>query len=228
MQEFKKIVDVLEPDSTMRMFSYPDAKTGVLKQWDLEETHRRVSQLQVDHYVPEEIRSYFNSLKNVLLYSYFHYGFVPISAFLATTAVEMALRTLYPWKPGPGKNALDKRSFHSLFKRAIDEGKVREEDFLWLPEVREQKKRMWDEYEQATGFRVARSSERYERALLRSMVRMRNYFAHPSSGHTLITFEMAYGMIRPCADIINQLFRTEGGADRSGRQVTIAPANRRL
>jgi hypothetical protein len=207
MQEFKNLDDVFEPDAAMRVFSYLDSESVDWKQWDLKETHRRLSELFIEEYVPEDVRSYFNSIKNILLYSYFHYGFIPIAAFLATTAVEMALRTFYPWKPKSTKDRRDTRSFHSLFQKVIVEGRVKEEDFTWLPKERAKVQQIWDEYERATGNVVKPCQEPYEQVLLKSLVFTRNYFAHPAFAHSLITFEMAFDSVRPCADVINQIFK---------------------
>lgn len=207
MQALKIPETVFEPDSIYDMFRFRDA-SGSLKKWDLAETYRRVLELELESHVPEEIRSYFNSIRNLLLYSFYHYGFVAISAFLATTAVEMALRTKYPWKAEQHAAARrDGRSFERLFQRAIRDGSIREEEFLWLTEARMRDRELWKELGRQTGDEIVIKEEPYPPILARSTVYLRNYFAHPADTHILFTFEMAISIMRPCADVINQLFR---------------------
>jgi len=207
MQIFKTPETVFEPDPIYDTLRFRDA-SGALKKWDLAETHRRVLELELENSVPEEIRSYFNSIRNLLLYSYYHYGFVAISAFLATTGVEMALRTKYPWKNENHKEGIpDNRPFAALFQRAVGDGNIREEEFLWLPETRRKDRELWEEYARAIGAEPVFENAPYPPRLAKSTVRLRNYFAHQADVHVLFTFEMAISTMRPCVDVINQLFR---------------------
>ncbi len=212
MQEFKPLDRVLEPDPTMQLFSCPDPTGGDLRPWSLEETHRRVSELVVDDKVPEHIRSYFNTVKNALVFSFYHYGFLAVASFLAATAVEMALRTRYAANL-QGSSKRSQPSFASLLGRAIDEGLVTDDGFAWLRDKQLSSERLWREVERGTGRRVLLDKRPYVQRLRKSLVDVRNYFAHPSTGHTLIPFEMAFATVRPCAGIINQLFspRAEQG-----------------
>ncbi len=212
MQEFKPLHRLLEPDPTMQLFSYPDPNSGVLYPWSLEEAHRRVSQLAVDDNVPEHVRSYFNTAKNALVFSYYHYGFVAVSSFLAVTAVEMALRTRYAADLN-GTRKHSKPSFAVLLGRAIDEGRVTDDGFPWLRETRLASERLWREVERGTGKRVLLDRKAYVQGLRKSLPDVRNYFAHPSTAHTLITFEMAFATVRSCAGVINQLFSQRAEKD---------------
>lgn len=206
MQKLKTLDTLFDPDPTYEVFYYRDS-SGELRPWDLNETYRRASELQLEEFVPPEIRSYFNSILNLMTFSYYHYGLVAIAAFLATTAVEMALRTRYPLRDGEKIGGRDRRSFNRLLQRAVRDGIIREEEFHWLPDARKRHKQLLEDLERQDGAEVRFNEEPYTSVLLREMPRMRNYFAHPPDSHVLFTFEMSMGIVQPCSDVINQLFR---------------------
>lgn len=204
MQAFKTLEDIFKADPVYDQIIYT-GKSGAIKKLEIKAIYRSVSKLKLNNNVPEEIRGYFNSIKNLLLYSYFHYGLVPIGAFMATTAVEMTLRTIYPWnKRNKGK---DSRSFKKLFRKAIQENRIVENEFLWLPEARRKNRQIWDEINRETGHKLIDKEEPYPDVLERSLVNLRNYFAHPAEYQKIISFEMAMTIVRPCTDVINQLFK---------------------
>jgi hypothetical protein len=152
------------------------------------------------------VQSYFNTAKNLLVYSYYHYGFVPVAAFLAVSTVEMAVRTIYPSKPDPDHPKKRPPSFHALLERAVKEGRIREAEFTSLPAAKERQRRIMQDYAAASGLKLKKEQKASEEQFLVSITGIRNTFAHPELAHTLITPEMAFGLMQHTGEAIDQLF----------------------
>ena len=191
----------------MRVFAFVDPSTGKPSDVSAEVLHALASQLRLGAAVPDGVQSYFNTAKNLFVHSYYHYGFVPVAAFLAASAVEMAVRTVYPFEPDPAQPKRKPRPFYSLLEQAIKEGRITESGFTTLEKARSKHREAMKAVARAKGLKYTESTEPFEKQFLRSITRLRNLFAHPQEDHNLITPEMAHGLMLRSAEAINQLFR---------------------
>lgn len=208
MNGFKPLEELLALDPETMQPSGGDPSVPALT---LEELHQRTGMLVLEATVPVDIRDYFDTIRSLLVFSAFHHGFVEIAAFLATTAVEMSLRRIYPFRKREGREEeADRRPLSRLLRRAVRDRRIREEEFLWLQETRDEYRRLLEEIGRKSGEPVEIEVIPYEEALLKSFTRIRNHFAHRTEPGGGLSFGMGFRTIRPCADIINQLFRDPG------------------
>jgi HEPN domain-containing protein len=197
MQEFKPLASVLDPDFFIKLARVEDAQTGAGRPWTIEDQYHLLDGIELHAGVPEDIRSFVNTAKNLFVFAYFHHGFYSIVAFQAASAVELALRTLFP---------NDKRAFKTLLKKeVVDKGLIREEGFPWLPAARAEQEAVVSALSEATGQQFYRETRPYAEVLLETLPRIRNHFAHPSY-HTIVNAAMALDLLRPSVDLINQLW----------------------
>lgn len=103
MEKLKPLGEVLNPDA--RMDSFPLLA--------LDRHHAVVASISLDRVVPDEVRSYFASVQNVVLYGWLSYDLFAIGNFLALTAVELALRHRFP------ATGEDRRPMYELLRIAI-------------------------------------------------------------------------------------------------------------
>src|SRR5947209_2982696 len=116
----------------MLAFVKPDADTGEFVPTTLEDYHRSLTAIQLHESVPEDVCSYFETVKNICLYGWFVYPFFAIAEFLSYTAVELALRErLYPARKGKAPG------LKQLLKRAIDKGLISDAGFASIQRQRE-------------------------------------------------------------------------------------------
>src|SRR5258708_36895369 len=110
MECLKNPTDLLEPDPRNSSFVKIDATHQRPVHMTIEDFHELAEYVKVGDNVPEDVRSYVETIKNLLVFGWYHHPFCTLAAFSGTTAVEMALRKRYP-KPEP-----DHRSFQKLLK----------------------------------------------------------------------------------------------------------------
>jgi hypothetical protein len=188
---------ILKADYFSERARVVDPTTGTLRPWTIEDQHHLLDGIELHAGVPEDIRSFVNSTKNLFVYAFFHHGFYTIVGFQAASAVELALRTLFP---------NDKRPFKVLLKKeVVDKGLIREDGFPWLPAARAEQDAMLAAMSEATGQQFYRETRPYPEVLLETLPAMRNHFAHPTY-HTILNGPMALDLLRPCVDLINQLW----------------------
>lgn len=207
MQSFKRINELLKPDPAMEFYSHLDLASGMFVPQDTTRIHERVNEYSLGNHVPTQIRSYFDTSRNLMVFSYYEYGFVPVAAFLAISAVEMALRTIYPQENDDQKSGNDKRSFKLLLRRAITDGRLQESEFKTLAADRAKHRLIVEEFARLKGVEIAVTQEPYEKVFLRTAPTIRNMFAHPNVDHTLFPPEMAFNIMKRAAEALNQLFK---------------------
>jgi hypothetical protein len=123
MERMKGRHELLEPDARSSMFVKMDSTGSGVLPMTIDDFHEWASYVKVSENVPEDVRSYVETIKNVFVFGWCHYPFCTLAAFLATTAVEMALRKRYPMA------GRDRRSFATLLKRAEDDGLLTDDRF---------------------------------------------------------------------------------------------------
>lgn len=94
------------------------------RQMTIGDQYEIVSVLQLHLGVPDEIRSYFESVKTLCLYAFLYYPFYSVAQCYSVMAVEIALRQRLPKSQGA-----DYRGLGRLLKEAVAQGVVSETDF---------------------------------------------------------------------------------------------------
>ena len=93
MEEFKSLDTVTVVDPRFLHIVSVDRTTGAFQQITLHDHHSHICRFLLADIVPEDIRSHFNTAKNVLLYTWFAYGLYPVAELQALNGLELALKT---------------------------------------------------------------------------------------------------------------------------------------
>lgn len=184
----------------------------------IEGHHAAVSALILNTAVPENVRTQFETTKNLYLYAWFVYRFYPVAELHALTCLELALRARFghefkPREYGPG--------LCKLLEHAITTGALKNENFdVWRRKTAlraedralyELLKRMDElgldeaEFDEANVvIKDEDCEDDYLGALLENVPKIRNHYGHGSS--TL--HNQVIGTLRIVREIINQLWTT--------------------
>jgi hypothetical protein len=192
MENLKAATELLEPDPRNLGFVKITAQEEIIRM-TIGDFHKSAELIVLMNCVPEDVRSYFETIKNLFVFGWYHYPFCTLAAFLATTAVEMALRLRYP-RPEP-----DYRSFRKLLERAKTDGLLSDEKFQTLLQNQSEMARMMGEEEN----QVTRPP--FAEIVSYSLPRLRNNFAHPG-GHWIWAPGPALDMLFVSAEVINALW----------------------
>lgn len=92
MEEFKSLEEIMTVDVRNTFFALRNRVTGDTRPRELKDHHESVSRFNLNEAVPEKVQSHFNTAKNVLLYTWFVYGFFPVAELYALNALELALK----------------------------------------------------------------------------------------------------------------------------------------
>lgn len=199
MDTLKPLEKVTEPDERWANFGYPDPVDFSFHPIALAERHAAIAAISLKLCVPEYIREHFETAKNLLLYAWFVYRFIPVAELHAYSTVEMAL------KERARQAALKTRNLARLMEVAIERGWIVDEGFSNIRREREAMEQEW-EWRRQLGFVPTpdeKDAQRYCKMLLDSMPHLRNDLAHGSK--TL--HPGGIGTLAICADLINQLFK---------------------
>lgn len=199
MEKLKDLQEVTQPDFRSASFVKLDRTKGVAQRMTLADNHRIAALVQLHGGVPEKVRSYMEATKTLFVYGWFYYPFLTLSAFLATTAVEMALRGRFP------KQGRDRRGLGALLNQARQAGLLRDGDFPSLGQWREHRAEMAAFINQISEQRVQPPDEHYSDYVCRRLVGVRNEFAHPLD-HWIMTPGQAVDTLFLAAETINLLF----------------------
>jgi len=196
MERLKSLQEIMAPDSRTGAFVKFDEKTNEILPIQLEDYHRRLSDIALREQVPEDIRSYFETVKNICLYGWFVYSFFTVSTFLSYIAIEMSLRRRFQ-NDDPDR----KWPFKRLLQEARDRCLISERGFLSIQAEREYHAKLAAEL----GSLFEQSVADYCSVLVDCLPQLRNSFAHPSS-NTILTPGDALSSLTVAAEFINQLF----------------------
>ncbi|MGB6874545.1 MAG: hypothetical protein WBD87_00790 [Candidatus Acidiferrales bacterium] len=198
MQQLKPLAELLQADPTNEFLGNISGLPVTL-----ENIHATVSGIYLRANVPEDVRNYMESIKNLTVFGVLHYPFYTHAMFLATTALEMALRARFPI---PGE---DRRTMRPLIEEARKAGLVRDD---CLPSS---KRWHTDDPDLEQTESVAETSalpqQSYAEYAWRTMLNLRNKFLHRQQS-TIMTAWMAIDFLSLAAEMINALFaesRTE-------------------
>lgn len=88
----KPFDQILEPDSIQRECARYNRVTGARRDRTLRDHYSGIESISLMQSVPESVRQQFDAARNLLLYSWFVYSFIPIAQLHAFSSVEYAIR----------------------------------------------------------------------------------------------------------------------------------------
>ena len=177
IDELKPLHGVIEPDVRSKMLEILDPEVG-FRPVTLSDHHQEVAAIGLPAALPAKLREQFEVSKNLLLYSWFVYRFIPVAEFHALSTLELGLKLRFRLKKSPG--------LKGLIRRAIDEGLVTNEDFASYRNLVRSRREQWEMFRQiseASGSEIEplEPPPDYLSKLLDSVPALRNEYAHGSS-----------------------------------------------
>jgi hypothetical protein len=88
----KPFDQIQEPDSIQRGFALYNRVTGSIRDRTLRDHYSGIESISFMQSVPESVRQQFGATRNLLLYSWFVYSFIPIAQLHAVSSVEYSIR----------------------------------------------------------------------------------------------------------------------------------------
>lgn len=186
----KPFDQILEPDSIQGGFALYNRETGVSRDRTLRDHYSGIESISLMQSVPESVRQQFDAARNLLLYSWFVYGFVPIAQLQAFSSVEYAIR-IKSGKPLMLTTGL---------KLAIEEHWIKDRGFHYF-NINVRHDMLGDDTSPASS-PDAKDVQTYCKTLLDTFPYLRNELAH---GNPMI-YPGGLDLFAICADLINQLF----------------------
>ena len=92
MDTLKPLDAFVEPDERWAHFVHLDPTDLSFRPITMAERHAEIAAISLTAYAPEFIREHFETAKNLLLYAWFVYRFIPVAELHAYSTVEMALK----------------------------------------------------------------------------------------------------------------------------------------
>jgi hypothetical protein len=123
MERMKELTSVLEPDVRNLSMVKMDRASGVVSPMTIDDHYSLVARVELHAGVPDDVRSYFETVKTLLVYGWLYYPFFAMSHINVALAVEMALRNRMP------KVGKDRRGLADLFEEAEKAGVIAKSDF---------------------------------------------------------------------------------------------------
>jgi hypothetical protein len=212
--EFKPLAEVLLSDVRQKFWARLQSD-GTFRGIQMEDLHKRMSELNLNSTVPEGVRTGFDTARNLFLYSWFVYRFQTVAELQAYATLEFALgKRLEAEGAGHILNLSPRLNF------AVQKGWLRADGVRIYRQKAESRKRYAQEQEEF--FREFLKNEKgwqnpdprteaehaadYLRNLTGGIPKLRNSVAHGNPmlhGGAALTLEI-------CRDLINQLFPESG------------------
>lgn len=193
MESLKPLDSVTEPDDRQSSFVIFDNKTGEMRPLTLQDFHQTAAEIVLHAGVPENIRSHFETARNLLVYSWFYYPFNVTAQAVAYTTVEFALRE---------KTQDRKRPLKTLLSEAVKSGWISDAGFSIAKRTQELVLQQNAILPPALQISWQPSPNEYSERLVEAIPWLRNTLAHGSS----LLHEQGAMSVRICAELINQLF----------------------
>ena len=194
MERLKALSEFLTPDSRMECFNST-------LEWD----HGQLEGVQLLDSVPQDVQSYFETIKNLCLYGRLVYPFYSVAHLLTFFFIELVLRIALGVKPDDRT-----RTLRSLLDQAITAGMIREDDFSHVRRRNEEQAREKAALKELDGVpSTLPQSDQYFKVLVKTLPSLRNIYAHPKHIN-IVTPGMAFHSIRFAGELANQLFAPKG------------------
>lgn len=201
--ELKPFHEVMLPDVRQQHWCLIDPEVGI-QQNTLEKFHRRVSELQLNRSVPEEIRISFDTARNLFIYSWFVYRFTTVAQFHAYATLELALRMRMKQENKGRKGMLKSRLDFAIKRRWLKAEEIR----IFKYALKLRKQQVYSQFLSRNPIENAKADDQESRDYLKRLTvaipKLRNTIAHGEpmlAGGSYLTLEI-------CRDLINQLFPT--------------------
>ena len=181
--------EIHERDSRQKYFAVTNRETGEHRPITLYDRYHAVEQITLSKRVPDRIREHFDTARNLLVYSWFVYRFIPVAELHAYASLEYALKE---------RNGASEKGLRRLLELAVERGWIKDSSFNHFQQ---------DVEDAAEGRIVSENLDSsdvqdYCKILVDMLPYLRNEIAHGSSflhPNRLTTLAI-------CADLINQLF----------------------
>jgi hypothetical protein len=197
MEKMKKVDEITVPDFASTAFAVLNLADGTSRAITLADFYGHAERIQVNETAPEDVRSYMEAVKTLYVYGWFYYPFYTLAAFLATTAVEMALVTKFQKRRSPG--------LARLYRLALKQGMIREENFPSRKHVQANRALLFGEETQLPDTPSPEREKPYAERVGDLLTYFRNVFAHPT-GHWIMTPGNALDFLVLAGEVINQLW----------------------
>ncbi len=203
--ELKSLEALNNPDPT-RLLVKELSPSAVIAD-TIEDHYRRIENISLLQSVPEEVSIQFNIARNLLLYSWYVFRFVPVAELYAYASLEHALRIKTDRASGANQRRFS--GLKSLLKHAISEKWIHVEQLPHYQRLEEIQTHQWERAKNLFGdpdVWVTRLDPiKYADQLLGGLPALRNELAHGTHRLSL----SGYLTLEICRDIIQQLFSNE-------------------
>ena len=188
--KLKPYDQILEADAIWRGFVLYNRETGISRDRTLSDHYSGIESITLTQSVAESVREQFDAARNLFLYSWFVYSFIPIAQLHAFSSVEYAIRIK------SGKPLL----LRSGLELAIKEQWIKDSGFRYY-NISVRHDMLGDDTLPASS-PDAKDIQAYCKILLDSFPYLRNELAHGNP----MTHPGGLDLFAICADLINQLF----------------------
>lgn len=202
METLKKIEEMSMADHRSTGFAVFNMSDGTTRSMTLADFYKDAEGIQVNETAPEELRSYMEAVKTLFVYGWYYYPFFTLCAFMATTAVEMALKLRLQTKPH------DRSTLKALFDKAIRKGLLKDDGFPSCKHVQSKSAVIFGDSEESSGVLPTEQGPPYVERVARLLRHFRNVFAHPS-GHWILLPGQAIDFLVLAGEVINQLWPSQ-------------------
>lgn len=219
-EALKALNGVYDPDPRNLHFEYFDPNTQCYHPYRLDKFHKEISKIELQDCVPEDIRIFFETAKNLYLYSWFVYRFFNVSEHQALCCLEYALREKYG--EAVQEKIARKPTLYPLLKHAIEKNHIENSDFaVWQCRVqmaaenrhqielirRMQQENLDEIIIDESSITVTEEDMKYDylSVLQETLPKIRNTYAHGSSmlfSQSLHTFDIV-------STIINRIYQAD-------------------
>ena len=194
MEELKRFEEICEPDERQKHFAIINENRDEIHLLTLRDLYDAAESIKLHGGVPEDIRSHFETARNLLVYSWFYYPFNVVAQLQAFASAEYALRIK------ANVNVLTKNppGLKKLLTRAASEG--------WITDAGFSGSLGWKLHGMANilSATTQRSINTYCEALAETFPYLRNRLAHGEN----ILHNQGADFLLICAELINQLFQS--------------------
>ena len=201
--KLKLFEQMCEPDRRQSFFAVFEGAS--FRKSTLEDLYQEVSEFVLHPSVPEAIQINFDTARNIMLYSWFVYRFMPVAELQACSSLELALRIKFglehaehaPTLAGLLKKAIEEKLVSDIQIKTHQRIAKRREEFI------QSQRRFLEVLGQSAPEPPPSDPQGYCKILWDTFPSLRNDLAH---GSNTLSPTRAFVTLEVCCDLINQLF----------------------
>lgn len=198
MDALKPLSQICQADPLNEAFLIVNRQTEIARPMEIADVHRRLSEISICEDAPEDVHRYFNSIRNLYIYGWFHYPIFSLGGTLAFTLMEMGLRIRLGYQDEKRSPGLSRLLAEAIKKELlVDQG-------FTAAQIDEGSEPVVSALAQSSG----KPKQEYCAILLDSLPYLRNTFLHPAA-YSNAGSSGAFTVLRTAAELINQLFQVE-------------------